>query len=201
MRDDTVIAEYRERRAWMEGQLGVNVSRVSELTGALRWGRVSDEVAAGDPGLPELSGTEVTARARWVLDQQDSAVVPSRGTRAVIGVLQTLEFPAAAGLARTNIDSTQAELFTSSFFSVGERHRLFVVTSGGTSFGDHPLPTRQFTVGYPFVLDAFGIGERRGDHYGVVSVGGLRRVARLPDFLGGPVFRRTLAPERIGVQL
>ncbi len=31
------------------------------------------------------------ARVRWVLDQQDSAVIPSRGTRAVMGVSQILE--------------------------------------------------------------------------------------------------------------
>ncbi len=41
MSDDTVIAEYRERRIWAEGELGVNLSRESELAGGLRWGRVS----------------------------------------------------------------------------------------------------------------------------------------------------------------
>jgi hypothetical protein len=63
-----------------------------------------------------------------------------------------------------------------------------VVAAGGTSFNDKPLPTRQFTLGYPFQLDAIGIGERRGDHYGVITVGALRRIGRLPDFLGGPIF-------------
>ena len=32
------------------------------------------------------------------------------------------------------------------------------------------------------------MGERRGDHYGVLTVGFLRRTGRLPDFLGGPIF-------------
>jgi NTE family protein len=58
----------------------------------------------------------------------------------------------------------------------------------GTWFAGHPLPTRQFTAGYPFVLDAFGVGERRGDHDAVLTLGVLRRVARRPDFVGGPVF-------------
>jgi hypothetical protein len=65
---------------------------------------------------------------------------------------------------------------------------LFVVFSGGTSFDDKPLPTRQFTLGYPYVLDAYGVGERRGDHYAVGTVGLMRQVGRLPDFLGGPIF-------------
>jgi hypothetical protein len=38
------------------------------------------------------------------------------------------------------------------------------------------------------VLDAFGVGEKRGDHYAVLTVGAMRRIARLPDFMGGPVF-------------
>jgi hypothetical protein len=43
-------------------------------------------------------------------------------------------------------------------------------------------------VGYPFTLDAFSVGERRGDHFEVVTAGALRRVGRLPDFLGGSIF-------------
>jgi hypothetical protein len=38
------------------------------------------------------------------------------------------------------------------------------------------------------VLDAFDVGERRGDHFAVLTIGGARQIARLPDFLGGPVF-------------
>ena len=46
----------------------------------------------------------------------------------------------------------------------------------------------QFELGYPFRLDAFNVGERRGDHYAVLTVGCLRQLGRLPDFLGGPVY-------------
>jgi len=37
-------------------------------------------------------------------------------------------------------------------------------------------------------LGAYGTGELRGEHYAVLTAGYLRGVARLPDFLGGPVF-------------
>jgi NTE family protein len=76
----------------------------------------------------------------------------------------------------------------SSFHSLGARNRLFMAAFAGTSFDETPLPTRQFTLGYPSVLDAFGVGERRGDHYAVLTLGALRRIGRLPDFLGGPIF-------------
>jgi NTE family protein len=188
VQDDTVVAQYRENQAWAEGQIGVSLTRESEIAGGFRLGHVSDTVRAGDPGLPELSGREASFRIRYLLDQQDSAVIPSRGWRVAAGLSQTFDSPEAAGVERTNRDLTQAELGISWFGQAGSRNRVFGVLTGGTSFGDTPLPTRQFTVGYPFVLDAFRVGEERGDHYGVLTIGAMRRVTRLPDFLGGPVF-------------
>src|SRR6185436_9695953 len=134
------------------------------------------------------AGREGTFRLRYTLDQQDSPIVPSRGLRIAAGISQTFDSPEAAGVERSNRDLTQMELGMSSFHSIGGRNRVFAVFAGGTSFDDTPLPTRQFTVGYPFILDAFGVGEVRGDHYAVLTLGAMRRVGRLPDFLGGPVF-------------
>jgi NTE family protein len=138
--------------------------------------------------LPELSGKENGAHLRWLSDTQDNPIVPSRGLRAVFTLSQTFASPEAAHVSRTNRDLTQAELIGSWFHSLSRRNRVFAVLAAGTSFDDHPLPTQQFTLGYPFVLDAFGIGERRGDHYAVATVGALRQIGRLPDFMGGPVF-------------
>jgi NTE family protein len=186
--NDTVIAEYRERRLAAQGDLGLNLSRESELSGGIQVSRVIDEVRAGDPGLPELSGAEVRAHLHWVFDSQDSPVVPSRGTRAVVELSQTFDSPSVPGTTLTNVDLTQAEFGASTFHSISERYRVFAVAAGGTSFDDTPLPTRQFAVGFPLVLDAYSVGERRGDHYAVLTLGGLRRIGRLPDFLGGPMF-------------
>ena len=63
---------------------------------------------------------------------------------------------------------------------------MFVATFGGTSFDDKPIS--QFTLGHAFRLDAFRIGERRGDHYAVVTAGIFRQLGRMPDFMGGPIF-------------
>ena len=115
-------------------------------------------------------------------------MIPSRGLRLGVTLSQTFDSPEAPGVERTNRDLTQAELGLSQFHAIGGRNRVFATFTGGTSFGDTPLPTRQFTVGYPFILDAFSVGEERGDHYAVLTLGAMRRVGRLPDFLGGPVF-------------
>jgi NTE family protein len=186
--EGAIIAEYTENRLWAGGDLGVNLSRVSELAGGIVVGHVDDHVRAGNPGLPELSGGEVTAALHWTIDEQDSPVIPSHGVRAIAVLAQTFVSPELPGFVRTNRDLTQAEFGTSYFFSPRPRQRLFAVVSGGTSFDDQPLPTRQFSLGYPFVLDAFSVGEHRGDHFAALTVGALQQIARLPDFMGGPVF-------------
>jgi len=188
VQDDVVVAEYGETRAGIEGDVGLNVSRISEVSGGFYLGHVSDSVRAGDPGLPELSGAETAFRLRWLYDGQDSPVIPSHGMRVFANFSHTFDSPEIAGVERTNKDLTQADVSVTSFYPFGARHRVFWAFSGGTSFGDTPLPTRQFTLGYPYVLDAFSVGEKRGDHYAVITFGGMRRVGRLPDFMGGPVF-------------
>jgi NTE family protein len=188
VKDDAVVAQYQEQQAWMEGQIGVNLARESEIGASLRFGHVDDHVNAGDPGLPEASGGEASFRLRYLLDRQDSPVVPTHGLRIVSNFTQTFDSPVIPGVTRTNDGLTQLDLGISSFHSLSPRDRVFAMFTGGTSFGDTPLPTRQFTVGYPFVLDAFGVGEERGDHFAAFTLGAFRRVGRLPDFLGGPVF-------------
>ena len=112
--------------------------------------------------------------------------MPSRGTQAVVNLTYYVRSPEAAGVERTNDGVTQLEGGISRFWSWHRRNRLFAIATGGTSFDGHPIS--QFELGYPFRLDAFRIGERRGDHYGVLTLGAARQVGRLPDFIGGPVF-------------
>jgi NTE family protein len=156
------------------------------LTAGVRLGRLDADVRTGDPGLPELAGLETDLRIGFRHDGHDSAVVPSRGTRASVGLTHYFASPDAEGIARTNEDVTQLEAGSATFWKWRTRNRLFVVASAGTSFNSTPIS--QFLLGYPFRLDAFNVGERRGDHYGVLTLGWLRQIGRLPDFMGGPIF-------------
>jgi NTE family protein len=186
--EDTVIAQYREQRQGLDTDLGINLSRVSEASAGFEFAHVEDEIRAGDPSLPELSGKEVRFNLKWTMDQQDSPVIPSHGTRAIFRFSQTFTSPEAVGAERSNNNLTQAETAGSWFHTMNPKTRVFAVFAAGTSFSDTPLPTRQFTAGYPYLLDAFAVGEERGDHYAVLTLGGFRTVGRLPDFVGGPMY-------------
>ena len=184
--DDHVVAEYRQSEYTGGGDLGVDISRETEIAGGVRYGRVDATVRAGDPGLPELGGVETSLGLRFLHDGQDSPVVPSRGTRASVLMTHYLKSPRLEGFERTNDDVTQLEGGISKFWTPKRDNRLFVVGTAGTSFDGHPIG--QFQLGYPFRLDAFRVGERRGDHYAVITAGGAHALGRLPDFMGGPVF-------------
>jgi NTE family protein len=64
---------------------------------------------------------------------------------------------------------------------------VFAIAGAGTSFDGHPIPTHQYQLGRPLRLGAYNLGEIRGDHYLQLTLGYLRGIGRLPDFVGGPI--------------
>jgi NTE family protein len=90
--------------------------------------------------------------------------------------------------SRSSVNLAQFHTIGTSFHSVGSGNRLFAVWGLGTSFDKSPLAVNQFLLGQPFRLGAFDLGELKGDHYYLGTVGYLYELGRLPDFLGGPIF-------------
>ena len=188
--DDIIVARYGERRALAALDVGVNVSRDSDVRVGMSAVQLDANVEAGDPGLPELHGLETRAQIQFRHDGQDSPVVPSNGVRAtgrLDHILRSPEAPDTFPTERSNNGITQAEIRGSMFRSLRRRDRLFLVGGAGTTWG-HPLPTEQFQLGSPLRLGAYDSGEVRGDHYGVLTAGYLNGIGRLPDFLGGSIF-------------
>lgn len=191
IRHSAVVASYGQQLTRGGMDIGVNLGRVSDLRLGAYVGRLTANVDVGDPGLPEVNGKEVVAELNWRLDSQDSPVVPSRGINAFAGAKYTFDGPDISPplpTGRSSVKLLQLSGEATRFWSAGERHRLFVLAGAGTSFGKQPLPVDQFVLGSPFHLAAQDHGEFRGDHYYVLSGGYARRLGRLPDFMGGPIF-------------
>ena len=118
-------------------------------------------------------------------------MVPARGVQSQVRLSRIFDGPDVEVAGETlEFDSslTQLSAVANRFWSPSPRGRVFVYGGIGTSFDDDPLPTEQFSLGSPFRLGAYAAGELRGEHYYVVTGGYLRQIARLPDFMGGPVF-------------
>jgi NTE family protein len=190
--NQAILAQYDQTRAFVLGDVGVNLGRDSEIRAGIRTGDLDASLKVGPPILPSLSGAETLARVRWIYDTQDNPIVPSQGTH-LIGtfrhVFNAPDLPASFDVGQTNDGLTQAEIGGSVFWPARKRlDRLFIGVGAGTSFDGHPLISDQFSLGLPLRLDAFDIGEKTGNHYMSVTAGYLRGVGRLPDFLGGPIF-------------
>jgi NTE family protein len=189
--NDAVIARYDQAVSRVGVNVGVNLGARSDVRAGAYVGRTTASIDVGDPGFPELRGKETGAEAVWRIDTQDSPVVPSTGLLSEVRLSRIFDGPdIAVGDQTFPYDAalTQLAAAATHFWSAGPAGRVFVSGALGTSFDSVPLPTNQFALGTPFRLGAYDAGELRGPHYYVVTGGYLRRVGRLPDFMGGPVF-------------
>ncbi len=191
IQDDAVIARYKQTVNRLGLNLGVNLGARSDVRLGAYVGHTSASIEVGDPGFPELSGKETGAELVWRVDRQDSPVVPSGGLRSEVRlshIFNTPDLKVADQTFTFDSELTQLSATATNFWSVGPRGRAFLYGGLGTSFDSTPLPTHEFTLGTPFRLGAYDIGEVSGPHYYVLTAGYLRRVGRLPDFMGGHVY-------------
>jgi NTE family protein len=189
--DDAVIARYEQTKSRVGLKLGVNLSAQSDLRAGAYVGRSSASIEVGDPGFPELRGSESGAEIVWRIDRQDRPVVPTGGLRSEVRLSHIFDSPdVAVGEESFGLDVTLTQLEASAnhFWRLGPRDRVFLYGGLGTSFHSLPLPTSQFSLGTPFRLGAYDTGELRGANYYVATGGYLRQIGRLPDFMGGPVY-------------
>lgn len=133
-----------------------------------------------------------TTHATWRMNTQDRIVQPTRGVAAQAAFAYTIDAPditttTSPGPPRSSVDLPQLSGEANMFKGIGGKNMLFLLGGGGTSFSHHPLAIDQFLLGTPLHLGAYGVGEVRGDHYWIATVGRSREIGRLPDFLGGPV--------------
>jgi NTE family protein len=188
--EQRVLATYHQSRAILGADVGVNVGRINEVRAGMFWGHIDTEVKVGSPDLPSVTGPQAIARLEWTHDSQDNPIVPSRGVHSSSQLRHFLNSPApSVETDRSTEGVTQFEVGLSWAWSLDRsaQNRVFALGGAGTSFGDRPLPTEQFSLGGPFQLSALDGGARRGDNFVLTTGGYLRQVARLPDFMGGVV--------------
>jgi NTE family protein len=189
--NNAVVAQYNQHTYGAGLDLGVNLGRFSDARVGAWFGHLDATVHIGNPGLPELRGSQTQAYASWRLDTQDRPVVPTKGTLAAATFRHHFEGPVAVGSdtdGRSSDHVSQVSGEANRFWTPKDHHRLFVLGGGGTSFDGHPQVVDRFELGAPFHLGAFNAGELSGDHYVIATAGYLRELTQIPVFLGGPIF-------------
>ena len=192
--DDAIVARYAQTISAVGADFGINLGRDSDLRLGATLGWMDANVTIGDPGLPSASGKQTEGHLIWRRNSQDSAIVPSRGINVQAVFTYTFDGPEITvegdpySPERSSIGLPQLAGEISWFRPLGTDDRIFAVGGLGTSFDHAPLQSDQFALGTPFHLGAYNVGEVRGDHYYLATVGYLRELGRMPDFLGGPVY-------------
>src|SRR4029079_941554 len=131
VQEGRVRAAYRQTRPVLALEGGVNVSRIDEARAGVTFGRFDASVRTGDPGLPEVGGSESTFRVQWTHDAQDSPVIPSHGLRFVSRLEHFLDYPdiqLASDPTRKTDGVTQFETAASWFTSkkAARQSRVFL---------------------------------------------------------------------------
>ncbi len=177
-----IVAEYRVRNAGAGADLSYAFGRFSELRMGYELTSSLAEVRVGDPLLPAVSGKQSTASVRWNYDAQDSALVPRAGMAIRSAYEWVFDSPDAER------DFPRMEVQVRFFQPVRPRTSLFMIASGGTTFGREASILKKFTMGGPMRLGALGIDEVRVDQYARLATGMLKEISRLPPLAGGSVF-------------
>ena len=184
-----IVGAIRRDHVALQLDAGANLGRRSDLRVGAYFGPSTPMSTWATRGCQSSNGKETGADARWRYDDQDSPVVPSRGLAAVSAAAhlrRSRQRPGWPGdSARSSGHAVRGG--ANRFWRLGERNRLFV---GGAlarrsmaTAADRPVLARRSA-------QAGGLrpGELRGQNYYSATAGYLRQVARLPDFMGGPVF-------------
>ena len=175
-------SEYRLDDAQGELDVGYGISRFSEFRVGYSVGYSRATLRLGTPDFPAYSGRVGALRARFTLDHTDEAVIPTHGY-----YLQS-----NFSFYDTNPGATQAfpTLTTTAqyFQPVFARDSIFLVASGGSTFGYRNIGTPQFFLGGVGRLSAYGLNELVGNQYFIGRTGYLHKVFTLPPFVGKQVY-------------
>jgi outer membrane protein assembly factor BamA len=190
---DRLVGAYWRAQAVAGFDLGVGFGRRAQLRVGVDAARVEETLRVGDPSLPEVTGTQQFASVRFVYDDQDNPVVPSRGVYAGAGARRFFSAPAITGPSAV-VDAIQnpqefwqAEFGATGFHSISRRNRIFFRAAAGTSFDAHPY-FNDFSLGGPFRMSAYLNDELRGAHFALAGAGYMRQLPKLPSWVGGHAY-------------
>ena len=180
--EDEEPPRYRTRRLGGGADVGVALGRAAELRIGYEAATVVSRHETGTPLLPDIDGREHGARVKFVYDGHDDWLLPRRGVRIAT------EARWLASAAGQSSGFGEARITSSMFLPIGRRGRVFLLAGGTTAFDGQVAPLYQSTLGGPFRLSAFERDEFRGVRTAHVGTGYLHQLARLPDFVGGPIY-------------
>lgn len=175
-------ADYQMDRVLGGLDLGYGFSRFSELRVGYGIGYTDAGLRLGTPDFTPYHGQVGSAHMRYVLDHTNEAVIPTRGYYLQSNFNFYNTYPNATEAFPT------LEVTAQYFQPVLHLDSIFIITSGGSTFGYRDIGAPPFFLGGVGRLSAYGLNELLGNQYFLGRFGYLKKVFTLPPFVGKQVY-------------
>jgi NTE family protein len=176
------LADYRIDNVLGGMDLGYAISRFSEVRVGYGVGYLDETLRLGTPDFTSTNGRVGAFHMRYILDHTNDAVIPTRGYYAQSNFYYYDTYPDATEAFPSLVATVQY------FQPVLHRDSVFVIGTGGSTFGYRNTGDPQFFLGGVGRLTAYGLNELLGNQYFIGRVGYLREIATLPPFVGKNVY-------------
>ncbi len=180
--DNHIDSQYRKRQLGGALDFGYTFSNVGEVRLGYQSAYQRYSPVIGDTVVyPVQSGRIGVTRLHYNLDLTDDNVLPMRGMAAAF---RGEWWDANTG---TKKPFPLAELRTRFLFPLTAKSSAYLTASGGTTFGYESTGIPPFSLGGGMQLSAFGENELITNQYYLFQTGYIRRLAKLPPFLGDSI--------------
>lgn len=177
----TLRAVYRNRLALGGLDLGYTFGRTGELRLGYEGGYQHFSPQIGNAvELPTVPGTTGGAKLQYSLDRLDDPVVPRAGESLKFFTKYFNANPAAPH------GFPLSELQIQNFFRLSNPSSIFLNAYAGTSYG-YKTGIPAFSLGGVNRFLAFGTNELLTDQYFLFQTGYIRKLMKLPPFLGSTI--------------
>ena len=179
---NTLIAEYRDRRAGGALDAGYQFSRNSELRVGYEGAYEKFSPTIGPPTYGTLQGRIGTTSLRFNRLGRNDPIVPTSGLDVSF---RTQWYDANPG---ATAGFPLAETQTTFYQPLNKRSSVFFSAHGGTTFTYHHTGFPPFSLGGSQNLVAYGSNEFLTNQYFLFKAGYIRRLWNLPPLLGDYVY-------------
>jgi NTE family protein len=180
--DNHIDSQYRKRQLGGALDFGYTFSNVGELRLGYQAAYQRYSPVIGDTVIyPVQSGRIGVTRLHYTLDLTDDNVLPMRGMSTTY---RGEWWDANTG---TKKPFPLTELRTRFLFPLNTKSSAYLTASGGTTLGYEDTGIPPFSLGGGIQLSAFGENELLTNQYYLFQTGYIRRLAKLPPFLGDSI--------------
>ena len=180
--DNHIDSQYRKRQFGGALDLGYTFGSTAEARLGYQSAYQRYSPVIGDTVIyPIQSGRVGITRFHYTLEHTDDPVIPFRGVAAIY---RAEWWDANTG---TKKSFPVSELRTHFVFPLTSKSSVYLSAAGGTTLGREETGIPPFSLGGGRQLSAFGENELITNQYYLLQTGYLRRLAKLPPFLGDSI--------------